>query len=552
MLQFGRFRLDTANECLWRGDEQIALSPRPFAVLRYLVEHPSRLITHDELLDKLWPDTFVQPQVLRTYVLELRRILGDSADEPQFIRTHAKRGYAFVAKVAECAEALAERSPAAGTTRLLGREKELHQLSMLARKTEQGQRQMIFVSGEPGIGKTALLSTLRAELAGSAAWICAGGQCVAGLRGREEYYPLMEALGQLCASARADELRGTLGKMAPAWLAALGYAPEAGTVRPDRGVAEICAALEEIAKNAPVLLIFEDIHAADDATLQFLSALARRNAGAKLMVLATCGVSGKTAHNGLRAIQQDLQLHRLATEIAVGALSRTAIAGLLSHELKVDELPRGLAAFVHQRSQGNPLFAMAILEHLLAEQHLVRTESGSGAGWELRSSFAEIESGVPAGLAQVIECEMERLTPAEQSVLEAGSLMGITFPAWAVAAALDQEVFAAEEACDSLARHLHFIERAGTDELPDGTRSEFYVFVHHLYRDAIYSRQPAARRALRHARVAERLREMFAGREECVAREIALHYEAAGDRRRAAAALRTAENDVQQETADHR
>ena len=75
MLQFGRFRLDTANECLWRGDEQIALSPRPFAVLRYLVEHPSRLITHDELLDKLWPDTFVQPQVLRTYVLELRRIL---------------------------------------------------------------------------------------------------------------------------------------------------------------------------------------------------------------------------------------------------------------------------------------------------------------------------------------------------------------------------------------------------------------------------------------------------------------------------------------------
>ena len=130
--------------------------------------------------------------------------------------------------------------------------------------------------------------------------------------------------------------------------------------------------------------------------------------------------------------------------------------------------------------------------------------------------------------------------------------MGITFPAWAVAAVLDQEVFATEEACDSLARHLHFIDRAGTDELPDGTRSEFYVFVHHLYRDAIYSRQPAARRALRHARIAERLRQMFAGREECVAREIALHYEAAGDRRRAAAALGAAEDDMQRETAEHR
>lgn len=552
MLQFGRFRLDTANECLWRSDEQIPLTPRPFAVLRYLVEHPSRLITHDELLDKLWPDTFVQPQVLRTYVLELRRILGDSADEPQFIRTHAKRGYAFVAKVTECAEVLPERSPVAGTVRLFGRENELQQLRMLARKAEQGQRQMVFVSGEPGIGKTALLSGLRGELAGSPAWICGGGQCVAGLRGREEYYPLMEAMGQLCASARGDDIRRTLGKIAPSWLAALGYAPDAAAARPQRAIAEICAALEELARDAPALLMFEDLHAADDATLQFLSALARRNAGAKLMVLATCGVPGKTAQNGLRSIQQDLQLHRLATEIAVGALSRTAIAALLSHELHDDELPRGLTAFVHQRSQGNPLFAMAILEHLFAEQHLVRTGSGSEARWELRSSFSDIESGVPAGLAQVIECEMERLSPAEQNILEAGSLMGITFPAWAVAAALGQEVFATEEACDSLARHVHFIEHAGTDELPDGTRSEFYVFVHHLYRDAIYSRQPAARRALRHARIADRLRELFAGREECVAREIALHYEAAGDRRRAATALGGAEPSTQRETADHR
>ncbi|HKR26154.1 MAG TPA: hypothetical protein VJS11_01825, partial [Acidobacteriaceae bacterium] len=377
-------------------------------------------------------------------------------------------------------------------------------------------------------------------------------QCVEGLRGREEYYPLMEAMGQLCASTRGDQIRSVLSKLAPAWLAALGYAPEAATIRPERGVAEICAAVEDVAKDAPVLLTFDDLQAADDATLQFLSALARRNAGSKLLVLASCGAPGKTGQNALRALKQDLQLHRLATEIAAGALSRTAIAGLLSHELNDDELPRGLAAFVHQRSQGNPLFAMAILEHLLAEQHLVRAGSGSGGRWELRSSFADIESGVPAGLAQVIECEMERLSPAEQNILEAGSLMGITFPAWAVAAALDQEVLATEEACDSLGRHLHFIEHAGTDELPDGTRSEFYVFVHHLYRDAIYTRQPAARRALRHARIADRLRDMFAGREECVAREIALHYEAAGDRRRAATALRGAEPGTQRATADHR
>ncbi|HLJ76374.1 MAG TPA: AAA family ATPase [Acidobacteriaceae bacterium] len=551
MLQFGPFRLDTANECLWRGDEQIPLTPRPFAVLRYLVEHPSRLITHDELLDKLWPDTFVQPQVLRTYMLELRRILGDNAGEPQFIRTHAKRGYVFVAKVSERGDSpLHDAVLNGGATDLLGREKELRQLRALAQSAENAVRQIVFLSGESGIGKTALLDAFRRELAGSPAWICGRGQCVQGLHGREEYYPVMEALGQLCGSPRAEEIGRVLGKMAPAWLAALGQSPETGTTRPERAVAGICAALEELAKNGPVMLMFEDLHWADDATLQLLSALARRNAPAKLMVVATCAVSGKTPHQALRSLKQDLRLHRLATEITLGALSRTAIEALLSRELVKDELPGGLAAFVHQRSQGNPLFATAITEHLMAEQHLVRAGSGKDPRWELRSSFEEIESGVPAGLAQAVECEMERLSPAEQDILEAGSLMGISFPVWSVAAALDEDVSVTEEKCDGLARRVHFVEHAGTDELPDGSRSEFYVFVHHLYRDAIYTRQPATRRATRHARIADRLRAMFAGREECVARELARHYEAAGDRRRAAAALRHIERELPVDAAE--
>ena len=87
MKQFACFQLDTQNECLWQNGVRIALTPKPFAVLRYLVENPQRLITYDELLDKLWPETYVQPQVLRTYVLELRKLLGDQVENPRFIRT---------------------------------------------------------------------------------------------------------------------------------------------------------------------------------------------------------------------------------------------------------------------------------------------------------------------------------------------------------------------------------------------------------------------------------------------------------------------------------
>ena len=92
MQKFGDFTLDCANECLWHNGQRLTLTPRPFAVLRYLVENPQRLITHDELLEALWPETYVQPQVLRTYVLELRKLLGDDPALPRFIETVRSAG----------------------------------------------------------------------------------------------------------------------------------------------------------------------------------------------------------------------------------------------------------------------------------------------------------------------------------------------------------------------------------------------------------------------------------------------------------------------------
>jgi predicted ATPase len=140
----------------------------------------------------------------------------------------------------------------------------------------------------------------------------------------------------------------------------------------------------------------------------------------------------------------------------------------------------------------------------------------------------------------MIELVIERLGEDEQKLLEAASLMEIAFPAWAVAAALDKDPVEAEEACDALARRLHFVVRAGEDELPDGSSSAFYVFAHGLYRKVLYQRQTTARRARRHIRIAERLGELFFGREAAVARERAMHYQAAGDNDRATRVLEAA------------
>src|SRR5579859_2152861 len=172
MKQFESFRLDTSNECLWHSGAQIALPPKPFAILRYLVEHPGRLVTHDELLDALWPETYVQPQVLRTYVLELRKLLGDEADRPRFIQTQPKRGYRFVAAVTEragvehparTAAAMSAGVPAG----IVGRDAELARLRRTLDELGGGERRTIFVTGETGIGKTALVDAFCRDVASS-------------------------------------------------------------------------------------------------------------------------------------------------------------------------------------------------------------------------------------------------------------------------------------------------------------------------------------------------------------------------------------------------
>jgi DNA-binding winged helix-turn-helix (wHTH) protein len=559
MKQFETFELDTSNECLWRSGVQIALPPKPFAVLRYLVENPGRLVTHDELMEALWPETYVQPQVLRTYVLDLRKVLGDDAGQPRFIQTIPKRGYCFVAAVTDapglhrCQAPGAPVSPVAHSRvaeppipDIIGRDEELERLRTCEDQAAASQRQVVFVTGEAGIGKTALVDAFLRYDAPRLHGFIARGQCVEGLGKREDYYPVMEVLSQLCASAHGEKACDILARMAPAWLAGLGRTSNASNVsnggrRPDDRLAgDLCSALEELAAERPLLLVFEDLHWADEATIHLLSALARRRAPSRLMVVATVAARKTDAEHPLKGLKQDLLVRRLGTEISLDALSKTAVKEVLARELKQEVLPPGLSSFVHRNSEGNPLFVLSLLDHLIAERFLVKTERNGASCWEQRAPYQEMEAGVPDGLAQMIEMEIERLSPEEQRMLEAGSLMSVAFPAWAVAAALGAETASTEEWCEGMARRLHFVNRAGEDELPDGSRSAFYVFAHGLYREVLYQRQTPASRARRHVRVAERFGELFAGREAIVAREMALHYEAAGRWQVAVSALRDA------------
>jgi TolB-like protein/DNA-binding winged helix-turn-helix (wHTH) protein len=101
MKSFKAFRLDTANHLLWHDGDRVPLTPKGFDVLAYLVEHVGQVATQDEILEALWPETYVNPEVLRKYIQEIRKALRDRPANPEFIETLPKRGYRFVAPVTD-------------------------------------------------------------------------------------------------------------------------------------------------------------------------------------------------------------------------------------------------------------------------------------------------------------------------------------------------------------------------------------------------------------------------------------------------------------------
>jgi DNA-binding winged helix-turn-helix (wHTH) protein len=554
MREFPPFRLDTVNQCLWRGDgvaeERILLAPRAFDVLRYLVEHPGRLVAHDELLEALWPKTYVQPEVLKSHIAAIRAVLGDDARKPMFIETLARRGYRFIAPVTEGASASGEAASRPAKV-LVGRDGALAQLHQcLERMSSKGERQIVFVTGEPGIGKTAVADAFIDRAADASPDIrLARGQCIEGYGGREAYYPMLEVLAGLCRGDSGDAIVQLLAAQAPTWLVqfpALLTPGRGESLRrevlgatPERMLREIGDVLEAIASRCPLVIVFEDLQWVDYSTVDLISVLARRRTAAKLMLVGTYRDDEVSlSEHPLGALKQDLRSRHLCHEVALGRLSEAQVVDYLVAEQPQCPLPDGLAAVVYRHSEGNPLFMIAALDHLI-ERGLIARER---EGWRLRRPLDEIGLAVPESLREMIEIQIERLSPEEQRVLEVASLT--QYRAFSViaraAAAMDADPGQFEKVCERLSRRTHILLPGTLEELPDGTVSPFYEFAHALYREVLYSRIPPGRRARLHRQAAEWAQAAFAEQPSEAAPFLAYHFEHGGDGARAVRYLKVA------------
>ena len=508
-------------------------------MLRYLVEHAGRLVTPDELLEALWPDTYVNPEVIRKYIKEIRSALGDHADQPVFIETLPKRGYQFVASVIEESPAQPLGLSTEAARKIVGREPALAELDRCLSQAVRGQRQIVFITGEAGIGKTALVDEFQRRAAASVPSLrMARGQCVEGYGGKEAYYPMLEALSGLCHGSGGESLVQTLVAQAPTWLVqfpalvkrehrAMLQREILGATR-ERMLREIGEVLETITSENPLLLVFEDLHWADHSTVDLISALARRRSPAKLMLIGTYRpVDVILAEHPLKALKQDLLVHQLCREIALEPLGEAEVGEYLAVESAGASLPEGLASLLYQQSEGNPLFMVAALNHMI-ERGLITRGKGS---WQLKVAGKGVDPEVPKSLQQIIEAQIDRLSPEEQRVLEVASLESVgrsrfTVAPRAAVIGLDPEVF--EDVCETLSRRHRIVRSAAPEKLPDGTVSASYEFVHVLYRGVCYRRIAPARRAKLHRRLGEWIEARW-GRVNEDAAWLAGHFEQGGD-----------------------
>jgi DNA-binding winged helix-turn-helix (wHTH) protein/tetratricopeptide (TPR) repeat protein len=585
---FPPFRLDLVNEQLWRDAELLPLRPKTFAVLRHLVEHPGVLVTKEELLKAVWPDTRGAENLPKKSIYELREIFRDNPKSPRLIETMTRRGWRFIAPLTTTQPVQSSKfkvqssdtQDSALSTQhsvLVGREAELAQLHQWLAKATNGERQLVFVTGEPGIGKTAVVD---AFLSGIGQWATgnrrhgstdlpqlppdarplmpnarspipdarsplpspwiARGQCVEHHGAGEAYLPLLEALGRLCRTVGGESLIGLLRRHAPTWLLQMPALLEDTELEElqrkvlgaaqERMVREMAEAVEALTAERPLVLWLEDLQWSDYSTLDLILYLAQRREPARLLLIGTYRpadviVSG----HPLKAVKQELQAHGQCAELPLRFLAEKDVADYLAVKFSVGARRAAplqqLVRLIHQTTEGNPLFMVTMVDYLVAQGVIVE-EAGQ---WRAQIRLESVMKEVPDSLRQLIEKQFERLAADEQRVLETASVVGSEFSTVAVAAGLAEPEERVEEWCERLARRGHFLAARGTERLPHGKVTGRYNFLHALYQKVLYERLAAARRIRLHGQIAEGEEVVYGDQVGTIAAELAMHFERGQD-----------------------
>ncbi|HET9469345.1 MAG TPA: AAA family ATPase [Vicinamibacterales bacterium] len=523
--QFGRFRLSSDGTMLLRDSAVVPLAPKALRTLLTLVERAGEVVTKEQLLESVWPDSFVEDTGLTRNISVVRQALG--TDGEQLIATVARLGYRFTAPVQKLEShpvLTPSRSTVAGQADrrlpIVGRTFELDALHGAFSRAVNRPGRVMAVTGEPGIGKTTAVDVFLHEV--DTQCRIGRGRCSERLAGAEPHLPILEALEELtaCDSAMAKILHDR----APTWLQhivprsavrALGSAGDSAKSS-ERLMRELTTFFEEASIEIPVVLVIEDLHWTDLSTVDVLVHLAARLSRLRMLTIVTYRQNELALRDHpFVPVRADLIARGQLEELAVSPLRREDVREYVLTAFSGEEVAAELPALIFQKTEGNPLF-MADLVRYLQKRGAAPAET-----------HAILD--VPDSLRALIDRMLRSLPPAARQVASIAAVQGHEFDSATLARVSGGAAADVEDLLRRLddVHALIAIQRDTT--LPDGTIALACRFVHVLYQDALRDSIPPSKRIEWARRIAEALMLSHTGRTEHIAGQLAVLFETGRD-----------------------
>jgi len=424
----------------------------------------------------------------------------------------------------------------------VGREPEMRRLEGFLKQAVEGTGRVVFITGEPGIGKTSLCDEfLRRVRKQQAGLLIARGRCVEQYGTGEAYLPFLDAMGELLQGPGRERIAAILRTYAPTWCMELPTAfASSGSLEKlqqetigatkERMMREMGDALGMLSTTSPVVLLFEDLHWADPSSVDLLRHLCQRIGAQRMMIAGTFRPEDleRTGHP-LKSYKVEMQAHNLCEEIALKSLSLEHVAAYLDATYVPNDFPSELASLVHDKTEGHPLFATNLIQYLGERGDFSR----SSGVWSLARPLSEMHLEAPESVRAMISKKIDALSTEERRALQYASVEGTEFLSTVSAKLLGVDEIDLEESLSRIEKTHRLIETLGEEELPDGSLTTRYRFAHALYQNFLYGDLVPKRRVALHQQAGEQLVLHYGQRAPLLATQLALHFERGRDFARA-------------------
>ncbi len=489
------------------------------------------------------PPSRIRPGLPREFDLIIERALAKEKE----------RRYASVAEIADALRSL--RATLTGqwagvpiiydkdlieshASAFVGREVELNRLEAFLQQAINGTGRVVFITGEPGIGKTSLSDEfLRRARTKYPALLVARGRCVEQYGTGEAYLPFLDAVGGLLEGPGRERWAAVMRTYAPTWCTQLpaAFASSSALERlqqetigatKERMMREMGDALGMFATTSPIVLLFEDLHWADPSSIDLLRHLCQRINNQRILIAGTFRPEDvERSNHPLKSYKAEMQAHRLCEEVALSLLGRDHIAEYLNASFTPNDFPPELAAMIYDKTEGHPLFAINLLQYLSERGDIGRTN----AHWSLARPLSELDLEAPESVRSMISKKIDTLEAEERRTLQYASVEGAEFLSTVVASLLKVDEVDLEERLAHLEKTHRLIVTRGEEELPDGSFATRYRFAHALYQNFLYGDLVNKRRVMLHRQAGEQLARHYGKRAPHIATQLALHFERGRD-----------------------